>query len=77
MLVGIKSDGVSCNDCTATLRAPEVFDVKHDEGPGYGHSADCWSFGVTLYVMLSGTHPFTSKYATDDEDTMRYKMRNT
>ncbi|KAF9347458.1 Checkpoint kinase 2, partial [Mortierella sp. NVP85] len=62
---------------TFAYMAPEVFDVKHIESPGYGYSADCWSFGVTLYVMLSGTHPFTSKYATDDEDTMRHKMKNT
>jgi serine/threonine protein kinase len=71
------SDRTFCNDMYITFRAPEVFDVKHIESPGYGYSADCWSFGVTLYVMLSGTHPFTSKYATDDEDTMRYKMKNT
>ncbi|KAF9163699.1 Meiosis-specific serine/threonine-protein kinase mek1 [Mortierella sp. AD010] len=50
--------------------APEVFDVKHAHGPGYGYSADCWSFGVTLYVILSGTHPFTADYATEDEKTM-------
>ncbi|KAF9112828.1 hypothetical protein BGX27_002707 [Mortierella sp. AM989] len=63
-------------DFLALNRAPEVFDVKHAQGPGYGYSADCWSLGVTLYVILSGTHPFTANYATEDEKTMRYKMRN-
>ncbi|KAF9384383.1 Serine/threonine-protein kinase D2, partial [Mortierella sp. AD011] len=55
---------------TFAYMAPEVFDVKHAHGPGYGYSADCWSFGVTLYVILSGTHPFTADYATEDEKTM-------
>lgn len=58
-----------------THRAPEVFDVKHSNGPRYGYAADCWSLGVTLYVILSGTHPFTPNYATEDEKTMRLKMR--
>jgi hypothetical protein len=67
-------------NCTSTVhilrnRAPEVFDVKHANGPGYGDAADCWSLGVTLYVILSGTHPFTPNYATEDEKTMRLKMR--
>ncbi|KAF9183955.1 hypothetical protein BGZ49_004484, partial [Haplosporangium sp. Z 27] len=61
---------------TFAYMAPEVFDVKHAHGPGYGYSADCWSLGVTLYVILSGTHPFTANYATEDEMTMRHKMRN-
>ncbi|KAI1297417.1 Serine/threonine-protein kinase D1 [Mortierella claussenii] len=61
---------------TFAYMAPEVFDVKHAQGPGYGHTADCWSLGITLYVILSGTHPFTANYATEDEKTMRYKMRH-
>ncbi|KAI7815846.1 kinase-like domain-containing protein [Gamsiella multidivaricata] len=61
---------------TFAYMAPEVFDVKHAKGSGYGYTADCWSLGVTLYVVLSGTHPFTSKYATEDERTMRLKMKN-
>ena len=56
-------------------RAPEVFDVKHSNGPRYGYAADCWSLGITLYVILSGTHPFTPNYATEDEKNMRLKMR--
>ncbi|KAG0283732.1 Checkpoint kinase 2 [Linnemannia gamsii] len=60
---------------TFAYMAPEVFDVKHAKGPGYGDTADCWSLGVTLYVILSGTHPFTPNYATEDEKTMRLEMR--
>ncbi|KAG0364932.1 Meiosis-specific serine/threonine-protein kinase mek1 [Gamsiella multidivaricata] len=39
---------------TFAYMAPEVFDVKHAKGSGYGYTADCWSLGVTLYVVLSG-----------------------
>ncbi|KAG0014169.1 Checkpoint kinase 2 [Podila clonocystis] len=56
------------------LWAPEVFDIKYAKRPRYGHTADCWSFGVSLYVILSGAHPFTDEYATADEKTMRDKM---
>ncbi|KAF9154567.1 Checkpoint kinase 2 [Linnemannia schmuckeri] len=65
--------GTMCG--TFAYMAPEVFDVKHANGPRYGYAADCWSLGVTLYVILSGTHPFTPNYATEDEKTMRLKMR--
>ncbi|ORZ20092.1 kinase-like domain-containing protein [Lobosporangium transversale] len=57
-------------------KAPEVFDAKYTKGLGYGHSADCWSLGITLYVIISGTHPFTANYALDDEKTMCYKMKH-
>ncbi|KAG0056870.1 Checkpoint kinase 2 [Linnemannia elongata] len=71
---GDKNDmGTMCG--TFAYMAPEVFDVKHSNGPRYGYAADCWSLGVTLYVILSGTHPFTPNYATEDEKTMRLKMR--
>ncbi|KAG0375267.1 Checkpoint kinase 2 [Mortierella sp. AD032] len=60
---------------TFAYMAPEVFDVKHANGPGYDFAADCWSLGVALYVVLSGTHPFTPNYATEDEKAMRLKMR--
>ncbi|KAF9119349.1 Checkpoint kinase 2 [Mortierella sp. 14UC] len=60
---------------TFAYMAPEVFDVKHANGPGYDFAADCWSLGVALYVILSGTHPFTPNYATEDEKAMRIKMR--
>ncbi|KAG9061709.1 Checkpoint kinase 2 [Linnemannia hyalina] len=65
--------GTMCG--TFAYMAPEVFDVKHSNGPGYGYAADCWSLGVTFYVILSGTHPFTPNYATEDEKNMRLKMR--
>ncbi|KAF9372563.1 Checkpoint kinase 2 [Podila verticillata] len=59
---------------TFAYMAPEVFDIKYAKRPGYGHTADCWSLGVSLYVLLSGAHPFTDEYATADEKTMRDKM---
>ncbi|KAG0326454.1 Meiosis-specific serine/threonine-protein kinase mek1 [Podila horticola] len=59
---------------TFAYMAPEVFAIKYAKRPGYGHTADCWSLGVSLYVILSGAHPFTDEYATADEKTMRDKM---
>ena len=38
-------------------RAPEVI-----MGTSYNNKADAWSFGVILFYMLTGTHPF------DDDD---------
>uniref|UniRef100_A0A8C5M6A1 Protein kinase domain-containing protein n=1 Tax=Leptobrachium leishanense TaxID=445787 RepID=A0A8C5M6A1_9ANUR len=41
---------------TYSYMAPEVKSRKH-----YGSSADWWSFGVTLYQMLTGDLPFQSE----------------
>ena len=34
-------------------RAPEVI-----QGKAYSFKADCWSFGVILYFLLTKKHPF-------------------
>lgn len=39
---------------TPYFTAPEVFKSK------YSHSADTWSIGVMLYVMLSGEYPYVA-----------------
>jgi serine/threonine protein kinase len=33
-------------------------EMNAPERPGYAFAFDCWSFGVVLYVALSGAHPF-------------------
>ncbi|KAI8349725.1 kinase-like domain-containing protein [Mortierella sp. GBAus27b] len=70
--------GSSMNTMCGTLAymAPEVLDAKYDQSPGYDHSADCWSLGVTLYRILSDAHPFTSNGGTSDEATIRNDLRN-
>ncbi|KAG0233123.1 Checkpoint kinase 2 [Actinomortierella wolfii] len=60
---------------TFAYMAPEVFDVKHAQGAGYGTSADCWSFGVTLYVALSAIHPFARNQHKDDEHEVLKRIK--
>ncbi|KAI8820259.1 kinase-like domain-containing protein [Fimicolochytrium jonesii] len=43
---------------TLTYVAPEVLASSGTGGDGYGKCVDCWSLGVLLYTMLSGTLPF-------------------
>ena len=40
---------------TLAYMAPEVL-LKM----AYNHSADIWSFGVTIFELLTGKHPFTA-----------------
>ncbi|KAF9967272.1 hypothetical protein BGZ70_010149 [Mortierella alpina] len=56
---------------TYAYMAPEVLEVQFVESPGYSCAADCWSLGITLYMILTGVHPFTSHHASEDEDGMR------
>ncbi|KAG0196669.1 Checkpoint kinase 2 [Mortierella sp. GBA30] len=61
---------------TYAYMAPEVFDAKHMSGACYDCSADCWSLGITMYVVVSGAHPFTSNYATENEHGMRQRLKS-
>ncbi|KAF9959893.1 Checkpoint kinase 2 [Mortierella alpina] len=56
---------------TYAYMAPEVLEVQFAESPGYSCAADCWSLGITLYVILTGAHPLTSYHGSEDEDGMR------
>jgi serine/threonine protein kinase len=38
---------------TIPYAAPEIILRKP-----YSHSVDVWSFGVTLFFLITGTHPF-------------------
>ncbi|CAO3574539.1 unnamed protein product [Mortierella alpina] len=56
---------------TYAYMAPEVLEVQFVGSPGYSCAADCWSLGITLYMILTGVHPFTSHHASENEDGMR------
>ncbi|KAF9973274.1 Checkpoint kinase 2 [Actinomortierella ambigua] len=60
---------------TYAYMAPEVFDVKHAGGTGYRTSADCWSFGVLLYVIMSAMHPFARGKHKDDELVVMQRVK--
>ncbi|XP_063687815.1 calcium/calmodulin-dependent protein kinase type 1D-like [Bolinopsis microptera] len=45
---------------TVTYFAPEIANGKE-----YGKAVDCWSLGVTVFVMLSGGMPFNSMSETE------------
>jgi len=48
--------------------APEVVSVKRNklvEGSGYGAEVDIWALGVILYMLISGTAPFTAEREQD------------
>jgi serine/threonine protein kinase len=45
---------------TLTYMAPEIINKLP-----YNHKADIWSFGVTVFEMLTGKHPFCSISKSD------------
>ncbi|KAF9940602.1 Checkpoint kinase 2 [Mortierella alpina] len=59
---------------TYAYMAPEVLEVQFVESPGYSCAADCWSLGITLYMILTGVHPFTAHHASEDEKGMRQAL---
>merc|ERR1712025_354704 len=43
---------------TPVYTAPEVISLSGKLSHSYTEKADCWSLGVVLYMLLSGTQPF-------------------
>ena len=58
-LASEKGSACSSGAGTADFLAPEVLRLFIGEGEEYGLACDLWSLGVTLYILICGSPPFT------------------
>jgi serine/threonine protein kinase len=52
---------------TLAYLAPECM-IDEEERIPCGTSADMWSLGLVMYIILSGTHPFDLENNASDEE---------
>ena len=60
------NDGTRHNTLTPGYSPPEMID-RTEESPGVEPSADMFSMGVIIYIMLTGVHPFDITADSTDE----------
>lgn len=67
-MVSVRQSRISSSSYTGTAayRAPEI--ILHEKCE---RGVDVWAFGIVMYIMLCGSHPFDLRGKAKCEDTYR------
>lgn len=70
--LSIEADQLSKENSNSIIGTLEYLAPEILQGSGHTKSSDYWAFGVVIYEMLCGSHPFYS----DDRDEIEYNILN-